>query len=55
MSIIYQLKKTPQKYNTTRFSMENFLTALKDDKNLTTEIYDIEDGVSITVKNLWER
>ena len=48
---VFSKEKTPQKYNTTRFSMEKFLTALQEDKTLTTKIYDIEDGVSITVKN----
>jgi predicted O-methyltransferase YrrM len=48
---VFSNEKTPQKYNTTRFSMENFLNALRDNKDLTTKIYDIEDGVSITVKN----
>ncbi len=48
---VFSTEKTPQKYNTTRFSMENFLTALKENKDLTTDIYDLEDGVSITVKN----
>ena len=48
---VFSKEKTPQKYNTTRFSMENFLSALKEDDNLSTEIFDLEDGVSITVKN----
>ena len=48
---VFSTEKTPQKYNTTRFSMEKFLTALQTDENLTTKIYQIEDGVSITVKN----
>ena len=48
---VFSKEKTPQKYNTTRFSMEKFLTAITNDDTLTTKIYDIEDGVSITVKN----
>lgn len=48
---VFSKEKTPQKYNTTRYSMENFLTAISNDKTLTTKIYDLEDGVSITVKN----
>ena len=47
---VFSNEKTPQKYNTTRFSMEKFLTAITSDKNLQTKIYDLEDGVSITVK-----
>ena len=47
---VFSNEKTPQKYNTTRFSMEKFLTAITNDKNLQTQIYDLEDGVSITVK-----
>lgn len=48
---VFSEKKTPHRYQTTRASMENFLNAVKSDPTLTTEIYDIEDGVSITVKN----
>ena len=40
--------KTPHRFNTTKHSMENFLNAITTDENLSTEIIDIEDGVSIT-------
>lgn len=42
--------KTPHRYNTTKHSMENFLSAITTDQNLQTEIIDIEDGISITKK-----
>ena len=42
--------KTPKKFNTTKHSMENFLRAITTSKNLSSQIYDIEDGVSITEK-----
>ena len=42
--------KTPHKYRTTKKSMEKFLEAITNDENLKTEIYDIEDGVSVTEK-----
>ncbi len=42
--------KTPHRYNTTKNSMERFLTSITNDKNLKTVVYDIEDGVSITEK-----
>ena len=42
--------KTPHRYNTTKNSMERFLNAITNDKNLKTVVYDIEDGVSITEK-----
>lgn len=42
--------KTPHRYNTTKNSMERFLTAITNDKNLKTVIFDMEDGVSITEK-----
>lgn len=42
--------KTPHRYNTTKNSMERFLTAITNDENLKTTIFDIEDGVSITEK-----
>lgn len=42
--------KTPHRYATTKHSMENFLSAIMNDKNLRTELYHIEDGVSITEK-----
>lgn len=43
-------EKTPHRYNTTRNSMENFINAITNDKNLKTQIIDIEDGISITEK-----
>ena len=43
-------EKTPHRYNTTKNSMENFLNAITSDKNLKTQIIDIEDGISITEK-----
>ena len=40
--------KTPHRFNTTKHSMENFLKAVTEDDNLQTQIFDLEDGVSIT-------
>jgi predicted O-methyltransferase YrrM len=42
--------KTPHRFNTTKHSMENYLSAITSDENLKTEIIDIEDGLSITEK-----
>jgi predicted O-methyltransferase YrrM len=42
--------KTPHRFNTTKHSMENFLREITTSKNLSSQIYDIEDGVSITEK-----
>ena len=42
--------KTPHRFNTTKHSMENYLTAITTSENLKTEIFDLEDGVSITEK-----
>ena len=42
--------KTPRRFNTTKHSMERFLKAITDDKNLNTVVIDIEDGISITEK-----
>lgn len=42
--------KTPHRFNTTKHSMENFLAAITNTKDLNTQIFDIEDGVSITEK-----
>ncbi len=42
--------KTPHRFNTTKHSMENFLKGITENDCLKTEIYDIEDGVSITKK-----
>ena len=43
-------EKTPHRYNTVRRSMENFLEAITNTKELKTQIFDMEDGVSITEK-----
>ena len=42
--------KTPHRFNTTKHSMENYLKAITENKNLKTTVHDIEDGVSITEK-----
>ena len=42
--------KTPHRFATTKHSMENFLKAISEVDYLSTEIFDIEDGVSITKK-----
>ncbi len=42
--------KTPHRFNTTRNSMQNFLSLVTGNENLKTEILDIEDGISITEK-----
>lgn len=42
--------KTPHRFNTTKNSMERFLSAITNDDTLKTEIIDIEDGISITEK-----
>jgi predicted O-methyltransferase YrrM len=42
--------KTPHRFNTTKHSMENYLTAVTNSNDLQTEIIDIEDGISITKK-----
>ncbi len=42
--------KTPHRFNTTKHSMENFLNAISTDPNLSTKLYEMEDGVSITKK-----
>lgn len=42
--------KTPHRYATTKHSMEKFLYAVMNDAGLKTELYNIEDGVSITEK-----
>ena len=46
--------KTPHRYNTTKNSMQNFLNFLQQNKELKTEIFDIEDGISITEKLVWK-
>ena len=40
--------KTPHKFNTTKNSMQRYLTAVSNDESLSTEIIDLEDGISIT-------
>ncbi len=42
--------KTPHRFNTTKRSMENFLKAITNSSELKTQIYDMEDGVSVTEK-----
>ncbi len=42
--------KAPHRHNTIKRSMENFLDAITNDKDLKTQIYQMEDGVSITEK-----
>ena len=42
--------KTPHRFNTTKNSMEKYLTAVTTSNDLKTEIFDLEDGVSITEK-----
>ena len=42
--------KTPHRFNTTKNSMEKFLSAVTESENLSTKLYDFEDGVSITEK-----
>ena len=42
--------KTPHRFNTTKHSMERFLDRISNDEKLKTQLYDIEDGVSITEK-----
>lgn len=43
-------QNVPQKHNTIKHCMENFLTAVTTDDNLKTVVFDVEDGVSITEK-----
>ena len=40
--------KTPHRHMTIKHSLENFLNYLTNTKGLETQIYDIEDGVSVT-------
>ena len=42
--------KTPHRYVTTKNSMEKFLDGIMNNENLKTQLYDLEDGVSITEK-----
>lgn len=43
-------QNVPQKHNTIKHCMENFLTKITTDRNLKTVVFEIEDGVSITEK-----
>ena len=40
----------PKRHNTIKHSLENFIERITTDKNLKTQIFDLEDGVSITEK-----
>ena len=42
--------KTPHRYMTTKHAMEKFIVGITTNKGLKTQIYDIEDGVSVTIK-----
>lgn len=42
--------KTPHRYMTTKHSMERFIAEITANEGLKTQIYDIEDGVSVTIK-----
>ena len=42
--------KTPKRFNTTKNSMSRFIKAITEDKNLKSEVIDLEDGISITEK-----
>ena len=42
--------KAPHRHNTIKRSMENFLHTITNSKDLKTQIYQMEDGVSITEK-----
>lgn len=42
--------KTPHRYMTTKHSMERFIAEITANNGLKTQIYDIEDGVSVTIK-----
>lgn len=42
--------KTPHRHATIKNSMERFLAEISNSENLSTEILDLEDGVSITKK-----
>ncbi len=39
-----------RKYNTTVYSMQDFLKGISENEELRTTIFDIEDGVSVSVK-----
>ncbi len=45
-----QDKIAPKRHNTIKHSMENFIRVITTDKTLKTEIFDVEDGISITEK-----
>ena len=42
--------KTPHRYMTTKHGMERFIAEITANSGLKTQIYDIEDGVSVTIK-----
>lgn len=42
--------KAPRRHNTIKHSMENFLDVITNSKDLKTQIFEMEDGVSITEK-----
>lgn len=42
--------KVPHRHATIKHSMENFLREITENKSIKTEIYKIEDGISITEK-----
>ncbi len=42
--------KTPHRHATIKHSMEKFLDKISNDKTLKTQVYFIEDGVSVTEK-----
>ena len=42
--------KTPHRFMTARHSLEKFIKGITENPDLTTEILDIEDGISITEK-----
>ncbi len=44
--------KTPHRHMTIKHSLENFLKYLTETEGLETQIYDIEDGVSVTKKQI---
>ena len=44
--------KMPHRFATTKHSMENFLESVKNSDMFETTVYDIEDGVSVTVKKV---
>lgn len=43
-------EKKKKRYNTTIYSMQDFLKGISENEELRTTIFDIEDGVSVSVK-----